>query len=818
MYVKGGSRARAAVNVRAARSLTAAVGCLLAVAATLAGAAAAAAPAAAAASTIYVGGSGCSDSGPGTQAQPYCTISRAAAVAAAGQTVLVSSGTYSEDVKPAQSGSAGSPITYQAAPGATVTITGGANAFTISGRSWITVSGFNVTGTTSSGLYLWNDSNITLSGNTVTAAGQQVQGANAVGIYVGSTTNSTVSGNHTDNNTAAGIYLTMGSTGITVAGNEASLNAYGWERNANGIDVISPGNTILKNVTHDNEDSGIQFYPGGNNNVATDNLSYHNKGITTTQLTNCSHPTTGNTSDCFTGDHGIDDLAVTGNQITGNTVYSNTSAGINVEGLSAGTNSGITIQNNISVDNAVNCPDGNGGTTTCPGTKGDIRVDSTSQTGTVLDRDVLWIDGSGYLATWGNTQVRTLAALQAASGQEPKGKQADPGFQRPSVANFQLGACSPAIDMANSAAVGEQPADILGNPRVPDPSSVHSGAGPRNYDDDGAYEYQPPPAPPTPQASAGSGSVTLSWSGPPAGTPAIASYTVYRGTTAGGETQLATVGGSQTQYTDTSVTNGTTYYYQVTASNSTGTSAPSTEASAVPGGPAAPPIAFRSAAQAAVTSGTTHGSIGAPSGVQPGDVMIAWLALGYQVSGFSFGSGWTPLPQSPVIDGTAWQVFGYYKVATSADAGATYNASWSGSAKGTFVIADYSGVDTAAPLAGAAALADTNSSTSLSTPVLAPSGAASWAVGLYGIRSTTSANSNNSWTPDPVLVQRAGANNAAASSSPWVAVAIDDSNGPVSAAAPCAAARSYTATAAFAEGHKAAAIVYLRPAPNGGSS
>ena len=335
--------------------------------------------AAAAASTLYVGGAGCSDSGPGTQAQPYCTISKAAAVATFGQTVLVSSGTYTEDVTPANSGTAGNPITFQAAPGATATITGAADAFTISGRSWITISGFTITGTTSSGIYLSNASNITVSGNTVTASGQRVQGANAVGIYVGGTSNSTISGNTVDNNSATGIYLTQGSTGVTVAGNEASFNAYGWERNANGIDVMAPGNTIIKNVVHDNEDSGIQFYPGGNNNVAADNVSYDNMGITSVQLVNCDHPTTGNTSDCFTGDHGIDDLDVTGNQITGNTVYANKTAGINVEGIPAGTPSGFVIKNNVSVDNAINCPDGAGGTTTCPATKGNIRVDSTSR-------------------------------------------------------------------------------------------------------------------------------------------------------------------------------------------------------------------------------------------------------------------------------------------------------------------------------------------------------------------------------------------------------------------------------------------------------
>ena len=762
------------------------------------------------ASTWYVGGAGCSDSGPGTQDQPFCTISEAASVATAGQTVLVSSGTYPENVTP-HSGTSGAPITFQAAPGATAIITGATHGFTISSRSWITISGFTVTGTTSSGIYLLNSNHITVSGNTVTASGQRIQGANAVGIYVGGTSDSTLSGNHVDNNSAQGIYLTQNSTGVTVDSNEASFNAFGWERNANGIDVISPGNTIIRNVVHDNEDSGIQFYPGGNNNVVADNLSYHNMGITTVQLANCTHPTTGNTSDCFTGDHGIDDLGVTGNQITGNTVYANTTAGINVEGiLPAGTPSGFTIKNNVSADNAINCPDGAGGTTTCPATKGDIRVDSTSGTGTVLDRDVMWLSGSGYLATWGNTQVRTLSAFQAASGQEPNGKQADPGFVNPSAGNFQLTAGSPAIDMADSSAAGEQTTDLAGNQRVDDPSTPNTGVGVRAFDDAGAYEYQAPPAPPVPQATANATSVTLNWSGPPPGTPPIDTYTIYRGTSPGNETQLATVSGPTTQYTDSAVTVGTAYYYQVTAQNSTGTSARSQETSAVPGGAATSPIAFRAASQAAITSGVTHATITAPAGVQPGDVMVAWLTLGNPVSGFSLSSGWTPFSWSPMVDGTAYQVFGYYKVATAADGGATYTASWTGTSKGAFTIAAYSGVDNAAPLAGSAGLVDNNSSTSLSTPSLASSAATSWAVALYSIRLTTSSNKNNSWTPDPALTERVDANNSAAASSPWAAIEVADSQGAVSTST-----NSYTAQAVYAESHKAAALVYLRQAPNG---
>jgi parallel beta-helix repeat protein len=771
-------------------------------------------------STWYVGGPGCSNSGPGTQSEPFCTISAAAAVATAGQTVLVSSGTYNEDVTPANSGTAGSPITYQAAPGATVTVTGSTSGFTISGLSYITISGFTVTGTSYVGIYVWNSTGITVTGNTVTYSGQPAQGANWYGIWVGGTSNSTISGNTTQNNTDSGIYLTQGSTGVTVTGNESSANATGWEREASGIKVISPGNTIIKNVVHNNEDTGIQFYPGGNNNLAADNLSYDNEGITTVQLSGCTHPTTGNTSDCFTGNHGIDDLDVTGNQITGNTVYGNLSSGINLEGLPSGTNSGVTIENNISVDNAINCPDGNGGVTECPYTKGDIRVDATSETGTVLDRDVLWqdsyaVDGD-HLATWGNNTYDTMPSLQAASGQEPNGKEANPGFVNPSAGNFQLTECSPAISMANSAAVGEQPTDIIGNPRAPDPSVPNTGIGPRAYDDDGAYQFQAGPSAPVLQASANATSVTLSWSGPPPGTPAIATYTIYRGTSSGGESMLATVSGPATQYTDSAVTPGTAYYYQVNATNSTGTSPMSAEASAIPGGTASPSLAFVAASQTSITSGTTHATISAPTGISPGDLMIAWLPLGSPVTGFSFGSGWTPFSWSPVTDGTAYQAFGFYKIATAADVGATYTASWTSSAKGTFTIVDYTGADDSAPLAGSSALVDDTESNTLSTPVLAPSAATTWAVALYSVRSTTSANKNNSWTPDPALVQRVNANNSGATSSQWVTISVADSNGAIALpVTTCTAARSYTATAVYAEEHMASAIVYVRQAPAG---
>ncbi len=93
----------------------------------------------------------------------------------------------------------------------------------------------------------------------------------------------------------------------------------------------------------------------------------------------------------------------------------------------------------------------------------------------------------------------------------------------------------------------------------------------------------PPSAPLNLQATAGDGYVKLTWS-PPSdnGGSSITNYKIYRGTSSGGESYLAQVGGSTTTYTDNSVTNGVTYYYYVTAVNSVGESDKSNEVSATP--------------------------------------------------------------------------------------------------------------------------------------------------------------------------------------------------------------------------------------------
>ena len=101
----------------------------------------------------------------------------------------------------------------------------------------------------------------------------------------------------------------------------------------------------------------------------------------------------------------------------------------------------------------------------------------------------------------------------------------------------------------------------------------------------GASSPVAPSAPQSLAAKAGDGSASLTWTAPASnGGAAISGYNIYRGTSAGGEgsTAVGTVNGTTLGFTDTGLTNGTTYYYTVKAVNSVGTSSASNEANATP--------------------------------------------------------------------------------------------------------------------------------------------------------------------------------------------------------------------------------------------
>jgi parallel beta-helix repeat protein len=468
-------------------------------------------------------------------------------------------------------------------------------------RSFVVLSNLTFTGTTLDGVYVSGSDHIQVFGNVVTDAGQPRQGATAPGISLRSSTASTVSGNTSDHNSDHGILVSGTSTGNTISGNEASRNANGWHRNANGIDVIAPGNTILRNVLHDNEDSGLQFYAGGNNNLAALNVSYNN------------------------GDHGIDDLNVTGGRLISNTIYHNCTTGINVEGTSGS----YTIEDNIAVDNAV-YPAYNG--IACARRAGNIGVWDSAPPSTTVDHNLVWLSRAGTMYVFGSGYT-TLAAMQKATGQEAAGVQADPRFAGQAGGNLQLTSGSPAEDRGDSAVSGAQDHDLLGNPRVRDPSLDNSMAsGPRPYDDLGAYELQPgattPPTAPTasltvtPTTGTAPLQVTADASGSsdPQGQTLTYAFDYGDGTTSGNQ---ASPSATHT-YTDAGG-----YVLTVTATDTSGLSSTATRTVTATSPSAVAPTFVNSIATNFSTTVHTSGSITVwrPGGVAAGDLVVLTLQL-----------------------------------------------------------------------------------------------------------------------------------------------------------------------------------------------
>ena len=117
-------------------------------------------------------------------------------------------------------------------------------------------------------------------------------------------------------------------------------------------------------------------------------------------------------------------------------------------------------------------------------------------------------------------------------------------------------------------------------------SAVNSTAESANSNEASATPAAPLESPATPtalKATAGNAQVALTWNASAGAT----SYHVKRSTTSATETQIAAP--TSSSFTDTSVTNGTKYFYEVSAVNSSRESANSNEASAMPTAPATAP-------------------------------------------------------------------------------------------------------------------------------------------------------------------------------------------------------------------------------------
>ncbi len=150
----------------------------------------------------------------------------------------------------------------------------------------------------------------------------------------------------------------------------------------------------------------------------------------------------------------------------------------------------------------------------------------------------------------------------------------------------------------------------------------------------------------------GSTGATLKWTASTSGSPA--SYSIYRGTATDGEavTPVATVSGTTTTFTDTGLTNGKTYFYNVAANNGVGTSPDSNEVSVSPGSvTAAPPAPAGLAASPADSSidltwnpsaGATSYSVyrGTAPGAEGGTPVAATTSDSFTDAGLTDGTGY----------------------------------------------------------------------------------------------------------------------------------------------------------------------------------
>ena len=165
----------------------------------------------------------------------------------------------------------------------------------------------------------------------------------------------------------------------------------------------------------------------------------------------------------------------------------------------------------------------------------------------------------------------------------------------------------------------------------------------------------PPAAPASLNATAGNGQVALSWTASAGAT----SYNVKRSLVSGGSYAPVT-SVTTTNYTDTGLTNGTTYYYVVTASNASGESGNSPEKSATPNltPPAAPTNLTASAGNQQVALSWT-----AASGAVGYNLKRA-TASGGPYGAVATGLGTTSYNDTTVSNGTT-----YYYVVTAMNGG-----------------------------------------------------------------------------------------------------------------------------------------------------
>ena len=282
-----------------------------------------------------------------------------------------------------------------------------------------------------------------------------------------------------------------------------------------------------------------------------------------------------------------------------------------------------------------------------------------------------------------------------------------------------------------------------------------AGTSPPSTEASATPQATVPSAPLGVTASAGNAAVTVSWSAPATngGSP-VTGYNVYRGTSPGGEGGTPVASNvTTTSFTDTGLTNGTTYYYRVAAVNAAGTSAQSGEVSATPHAPSAAAYVGRVGSATASSSRTTISVPVGGSGVAAGHTLVVSLLLSTTNSltgavTVTDTAGNSYIVARDTNDGSAGDrtvLLASVGVKTLA-AGGSITLTYPSSAETHVSVDEFSGitgVDSSAGASGtAAAFSSGTATTTQATDVL---------VGVVGVESGKSPTWASGWTRLPVL-------------------------------------------------------------------
>ncbi|MCI4063601.1 right-handed parallel beta-helix repeat-containing protein [Micromonospora sp. R77] len=422
----------------------------------------------------------CSDTGPGTLAQPFCTIKPAAAAVTAGQTVDVGSGTYRERVTIASSGTPDEPIVFRSSSSTMTAVLAGPTAgITVAGEHDVTIQRFQVVGAMEApALDLRDASGITVEGGGFGVAdGASVPAVRLVGVNRSSLTRGNVSGRPL----LAGVTLDAATTGVKISAMTVTASLPDDADHGVGIRVEGDDNTIVGNDIDHFTGAAITVEAGADGTVVANNQIAGGRG------------------------YGIHNHGATGTAITNNTVEDRCLDSIRVDGASTG----VSVQNNLVTYGSPL------GTEYCTDTVRHgvlLGVHDEAVRDTVVDYNTLDHYRSGYptLYAWNGAQL-SLADFQAASGQ--------------AAHDLETGDPRANYDSANSAAPGYPTTDRVGRARVDDPAVADTGAGPVTYADRGALEtIRGPQARISLALDLGAGAVTADASSSGSGVAPIASY------------------------------------------------------------------------------------------------------------------------------------------------------------------------------------------------------------------------------------------------------------------------------------------------------